>query len=564
MMSFYDRKGVESWSQGIVPHFITCNAFIGRAYAKVLLGFLRDCKQPNAKLPLDSSEPLYIVELGAGSGKFSFFMLKAINELSGLLNFPCTKLVYVMTDFTWNNLKFWNEHESLRLYIDNGQLDVAIFDAVNDESIKLYHSDLLICPSTMRNPICVIANYLFDTLCHDIFQVENGELKEGLISVGSRKDLEDDPLDPEIIKRFDNQFQYRVVDEDYYTKLEVEDARHFKRILRWYRDFFGNSQSGASILLPIGALRALRRLTSFAGGRALVLSGDKGNNNHEQFRGLMDPHVAVHGSFSVMVNYHAIGLYCTSRSGFVLHDPQEEASLKVSALVFTGESSTCSPLSDSADRTYAKCVETRASSSSFDLCETQAWTGNEVERLSAARSIAFPYLCRTFRDSIISFGPNDFFVMQKSMKEDTQRPALKAIVALLKLSNWDPDVFYKFRDVILQQVPTCTIKLRSDLCRNLPYIWANHFILDKDKDVAFEVGRLYYGLRMYEDAVRFYCISVASSGEHHVTFHNMGLCYYSLGQLEVAMENFNKALWLKNDYAKARAWQQKLIRETKG
>ena len=31
MMSFYDRKGVESWSQGIVPHFITCNAFIGRA-----------------------------------------------------------------------------------------------------------------------------------------------------------------------------------------------------------------------------------------------------------------------------------------------------------------------------------------------------------------------------------------------------------------------------------------------------------------------------------------------------------------------------------------------------
>ena len=41
-----------------------------------------------------------------------------------------------MTDFTWNNLRFWNGHESLRYYIENGQLDVAIFDAVNDESIK--------------------------------------------------------------------------------------------------------------------------------------------------------------------------------------------------------------------------------------------------------------------------------------------------------------------------------------------------------------------------------------------------------------------------------------------
>lgn len=35
MMSFYDRKGPESWSQGIVPHFITCNSFIGLSYAKV-------------------------------------------------------------------------------------------------------------------------------------------------------------------------------------------------------------------------------------------------------------------------------------------------------------------------------------------------------------------------------------------------------------------------------------------------------------------------------------------------------------------------------------------------
>ena len=56
-----------------------------------------------------------------------------------------------------------------------------------------------------------------------------------------------------------------------------------------------------------------------------------------------------------------------------------------------------------------------------------------------------------------------------------------------RLSNWDPDVFYKFRDVILQQVPTCTIKLRNDLCRNLPRVWAHQFMLDKDKDIAFEV-----------------------------------------------------------------------------
>ena len=90
-------------SHGIVPHFITCNAFIGRAYAKVLAGFLRDSVQPGAVTPLDPAQPLYVVELGAGSGKFGFFMLRALVELRATCPFPLDKVVYVMTDFTKQN-----------------------------------------------------------------------------------------------------------------------------------------------------------------------------------------------------------------------------------------------------------------------------------------------------------------------------------------------------------------------------------------------------------------------------------------------------------------------------
>ena len=52
-----------------------------------------------------------------------------------------------------------------------GQLDTAIFDAVNDTSITLSTSGVVLGPGTVKNPVCVVANYLFDTLCHDIFQV---------------------------------------------------------------------------------------------------------------------------------------------------------------------------------------------------------------------------------------------------------------------------------------------------------------------------------------------------------------------------------------------------------
>ncbi|CAM9573016.1 unnamed protein product, partial [Ectocarpus fasciculatus] len=117
-------------------------------------------------MKLDPTEPLYIIELGTGSGKFSFFMLKALLEMKEVCDFPVEKMVYVMTDFTESNFKFWAEHPVLKPFLDSGQLDMAIFDAVNDTTIKLSRSGVLLGPGTCVNPICVVANYLFDTLCH--------------------------------------------------------------------------------------------------------------------------------------------------------------------------------------------------------------------------------------------------------------------------------------------------------------------------------------------------------------------------------------------------------------
>ena len=158
------------------------------------------------------------------------------------------------------------------------------------------------------------------------------------------------------------------------------------------------------------------------------------------------------------------------------------------------------------------------------------------------------------------FGPNDFFVMQKCMKEDAAADP-QGVVALLKLGDWDADVFYKFRDTVLNQVPTCSHKLRNDLCRGMPLVWRNYYMLDKDKDVAFEVGRFYYGIRDYKNALRYYENSTDNIGEHHVTYHNMGLCYYSIGKLESALEQFNKSLALNADYEKARSWEEKVRHE---
>lgn len=66
----------------------------------------------------------------------------------------------------------------------------------------------------MHRPLCVVSKHTrpvvhSHTHTHTPVQVDGGVLQEGLISVGSKKAEEPDPLDPEIIKRFDNRFLYR-------------------------------------------------------------------------------------------------------------------------------------------------------------------------------------------------------------------------------------------------------------------------------------------------------------------------------------------------------------------
>uniref|UniRef100_K3WP22 Uncharacterized protein n=1 Tax=Globisporangium ultimum (strain ATCC 200006 / CBS 805.95 / DAOM BR144) TaxID=431595 RepID=K3WP22_GLOUD len=543
MMSFYDREGVESWAQGIVPHFITSNTFIAKRYSNVLRAYFRDVMRPGSEYPLDPSEPFYIVELGTGSGKFSFYFLKALAEAERVLDFPLDKIKYVMTDFTEQNFNFWKTHPALAPFVKRGIVDFAIFDATKDTELHLTVSNDVLRPHQLKNPLCIIANYLFDTLYHDLFQVEHGILKEGLISVGSKKTQEPDPLDPDIIKRLSNLYKYEQIDETFYG----EENPHLNNILKWYHEYYDPESSGATVLVPIGALSAIERLSQLSSNRVVVISGDKGNSNPDHFRGVCDPHIAVHGSFSVMVNYHAIGIYFASRGGFALHSPQEEASLKVSMFVLPGEPARLQSAQDQLQQPPPTSM-------------TELY-GDDLDRVCEARSRAFPNVSVAFEDEIVAFGPNDFFVMQKAIKEDTKAPSLKAVLALLKLSCWDPDVFYKFRDVLLDHSPACPPKLKKDVRHGIPLVWKNYYALDKEKDIAFEIGRLYYGIHDYDSALAFYTRSMHEMGKHHVTSHNMGLCHYSKRQLDLAATCFEEAYALNSSYQKALTWLQRVQKE---
>lgn len=135
---FYDSKGLDAWGNGdehrvdAVPFYVTSNLRIARAYATLIYQYyvdlfkaggedllhigilccvapLRPCsdiaERDVRNAALDPAEGVFVVETGAGHGKFSYLLVQALRELwqktSELQHIQCT---LVVTDFTERNL----------------------------------------------------------------------------------------------------------------------------------------------------------------------------------------------------------------------------------------------------------------------------------------------------------------------------------------------------------------------------------------------------------------------------------------------------------------------------
>ena len=69
------------------------------------------------------------------------------------------------------------------------------------------------------------------------------------------------------------------------------------------------------------------------------------------------------------------------------------------------------------------------------------------------------------------------------------------------------------------------------------------------------------GLKDYKAACEFFVASNATCGDHHVTWHNIGMCHFYLDQAPAAIAGFERALELKPDYRCAllgRCWGPRL------
>ena len=491
----YGQFGPTAWFGKNVPFYITSNPLIARQYAQVVAGFIRDCLAPDAVMPLDIKQPLYIFDLGAGTGRFGYLFLKSLLEMVNNLFKEPVKIRYVMTDIAKSNIDFWSKHPYLHPFVKEGVLDFCYFYHANkNKFLNLNHSQEILSAETLRNPLVVMGNYFFDTIPHDIFRVKNHLLEEGRSKLSyavkeENKNLS--PIDPAIIPFLNLQTEYFPVEniENYYP-----DDPECNKILKTYARRFEN----IPFLFPVGAFQTIRFFRELSNDRLMLLAGDQGMATEKQL--LEDaPFFAKHSSFSISVNYHAIATYFKNIGGTSLLTTHNDPRM-------------------------------------IHIATTSRGGPRE-----------FREMCEGFRMSLEVFEPNDYFRLIEYTEKEWKTPNLRFILKVIKLGLWDPVNFNIFFPKIQELLPTADEETKEELVQTIYEVWNKFFpVCSEEGAFVMNLGVLFYQLNRYDEALLFFFRALDLRYEAPLVYRNISIVFRLKGQLEEA-EKWSKIAYELRD-----------------
>lgn len=488
---YYKKASISAWNQ--IPFYPTSNPFIAEVYADIILAFLTDCREE-----LNYNEPVYILEMAAGSGCFSYYLLRELvvrrkyfSQLEKL------KLQYIMADFTEDNPRSWQDNPKLKPFVEEGLLKFGVFRPQDDLVVRqcpvegATTSDVLLDRSLCLNPLIAIANYFFDSIKQDAFQIQDGKLKEVRHTFNCKRD----PESPELL-RFDTiqkTESYRDANHNYFA-----DQRMNNVLTSYHHDF-----DNASIIFPSGAFHCISNLLQISNERLVLISSDKGFTDRNYVKGLREqPFVAHHGVFSYSVNYDAIRRYFEALGGISLNTSDDNLSVSTAVnFLLKGSRST--------------------------LDQSKYFFAEKVDR-----------------QNIINY----MYFMQDLMTEVEPKKSneiLRACLGFVQLCNYDPIAFCLAAPRIYFALETLNTHQEKHLQEILKRVIDNFYSVQQQYDVFYWAGRIYYGMNRLDEALKSFADSLLAFGESSSTLYYMAACYEVRKDYKTALRIYNDTLRLE-------------------
>jgi SAM-dependent MidA family methyltransferase len=500
----YAQRGLKSWTDDMVPHFITNNPFIAEIFAKIIFGFICDCidlRNENSR-PVSAENPLRILELGAGPGRFSFLFLRQLEVLLQSKDISLDMVRYCMSDCSHSLVEAWRTNKRLAEFVDRGILQFELLDAGGESNSRFLRGDTSETVGQPESPLIVIANYVFDSLPYDAFVIKEGQISELLqTTAAARQDAGSNT--PEALAGLHIS----------YTNRDTSFAHYSEHSWNGILDLYRRRLPAATVLFPSGALKTLDELRKFAGGTMLVLAADKGYVHEDSLVLAEDPPTYEFHSancLSQMVNFDAIAKYFESIGGEAFLPEKRSSALHICAF------------------------------------------------LERPRDVQFPSLDAHYQQARSAIGPDDLFALLAWLNPHMEEMSVPQVLALLRLSRWDPTTLMRVFPVLARQIPG-VVRERNDLRNAVLLTWANHFpISPSDNMLAFYCGVILLELRFFEEATSMFRHSQDLLGPSATTSYNLGLCSLGSGRSSEALSFMIEAGQLDPAFRPARRMRSKL------
>jgi tetratricopeptide (TPR) repeat protein len=477
---FYARRGLKAWTEDLVPSYITNNPFIAEMYAAIVAAFIDDCLDParGEASQILPGNPLPILELGAGTGKFAYLFLLRLTELLRERQIAPESVRYCMSDCSEELLAAWRSNRYLARFVASGVLAFELSRAGEGNSVEPIGRTAASNAAKSSSPLVVIANYVFDSIPQDAFMIQNGVMSEALVttSAGPGPDGNIPPLSSLQLS---------------FSNADVPAGRYADKLWNEILERYRSKLPAATVFFPATALHLLERLASSTTGPMLVLAADKGLR-HEDDLALRQgpPELEFHASgqcFSTLVNFDAIARHFWGRGGEAFLPQKHFSSLSV-----------CAFLEHPPDE-------------------------------------EFPATRQAYREAADTFGPDDLFTLMSWLDAHLHEVSLTQALAILRLTRWDPTALLRLFPVIAPKLRNAHAE-RLDLRDAILRTSANHFPVSEAENVlAFNSGVVLLELRFFAEAQQMFQVSEQLCGRSATTSYNLGLCALGLGRNQEAL-----------------------------
>lgn len=479
--NYFALKGASAW-QNEIPFFISSNAFIGSRYAQLVIHMIGDLL---ARGPAPG--PLYIVEIGAGHGKFSFYFLKAFSAALKHLGLEALDYRYIITDVAESNIDFCQKNEAFAPYIESNRMDFGVFDARHQDEFELRIQSVPFSSIKPQWPVVYICNYVFDILPHDAFRFEGDTLYELQVELTSRYQVFNADKPKRLKDVQIEQFYSQVEDVNHYYAEPDQDA-----LLQYYRRYFEGKDKGF-FLFPIGAMRfadKIKRLST----QSVILCGDKGVALKDNLSCIhQNNFYSYDGCFAFSVNMHALGAYLKGKDG--------------------------------------------------DYLPTQHQ--NYFNTVLYSQGINFenmPYMKAYFQDELEMFGADEFCFINEELALNGYRFSLKACLSILRLSHYDPFTYNQVHQHIMNQFDLMNAAMVKDVIKALIRVEENLFHDKTTHDAFAMLGCFYSKAKQYKKAEELFQLAIKHSGNQGFAYQQLGLLFEKRGNSNRAIEHYQQAV----------------------